>query len=158
MKIELPRDVKRPGQMCILVFGGREFADENIIFDALDRALMQCEARDLHLIVVQGGATGADAIAKAWVDYQDGTVDGFTEPADWDDLSHADAVIRTRNGKKYDAKAGYRRNQLMIDKYDPDYYIAAPGGGGTADMTKRCKAAGLPGVAFTAKSFGQLPL
>lgn len=31
-------------------------------------------------------------------------------PAAWDDLSHPDARIRTKNGRKYDANAGLRRN------------------------------------------------
>lgn len=149
MKIELPRDVKRHGHMCVVVYGGRDFKEENVLFDALDWCLMQCEARDLHLTIVQGGARGADRIARRWAEYQDGIVTGVTENAEWDDLSHPDAVIRVRNGKKYDANAGFRRNQLMIDKYKPDYFISAPGGNGTADMTKRCRVASIPGVALS---------
>jgi hypothetical protein len=101
-----------------------------VIFEALDCALMQCEERDLRLLIVEGGATGADALARAWANYQDGSVDLATERADW-----------RLNGKA----AGPRRNQLMIDKYNPDFYISVPGGRGTADMTRRCQEAAIPG-------------
>lgn len=145
MKIELPREVKRVGRVCIVVFGGRNFKDENLLFEALDLALMQCEERGLRLLIVEGGATGADALARAWAEHQDGCCDHVSVPAAWDDLSQPDALIKIRNGKKYDARAGFRRNQLMIDKYDPDYFISVEGGNGTADMTRRCKAAGILG-------------
>ena len=40
--------------------------------------------------------------------------------------------------------AGPLRNQRMIDEGNPDVAIAFPGGRGTADMTRRCEAAGVP--------------
>jgi len=138
MKIELPRDVKRQGHMCVVVYGGREYRKEEVLFDALDQCLMQCEARDLHLTVVQGGARGADRIARRWAEYQDGAVTGITEEADWG----APPPHHNRG-------AGFKRNQTMIDKHQPDYFISVPGGNGTADMAKRCKAAGVPGVALS---------
>jgi predicted Rossmann-fold nucleotide-binding protein len=134
MKIEFPREVKRQGHFVIVVYGGRDFTDENVIFDALDQALMQCEDQGNHLTVVQGGASGADRIAKSWAEYQDGAVTNITENADW---------------KIHGRAAGPRRNQLMIDKYMPDFFISVPGGKGTADMAERCKTAGIPGVKLT---------
>ena len=131
MKVELPREVRHAGHLCIVVFGGRNFQEENVLFEALDTALMQCEERELRLLIVEGGASGADALARAWANYQDGAVDLATERADW-----------RSNGRA----AGPRRNQLMIDKYQPDYFISVPGGKGTADMARRCEAAGIPGL------------
>lgn len=158
MKIELPRDVKCVGRLCVVVFGGRHFHDENLLFEALDNVLMQCEARALRLFVVQGGAPGADTLAHDWAEYQDGHVDCATEMAAWDDLSHPDALIKTRrDGKKYDARAGFRRNQLMIDKYQPDYFISVSGGSGTADMGRRCHAAKIPGVVYRGVDFTGWP-
>lgn len=135
MKIELPKDVKRPGEMCVLVYGGQDFRDEDVIFDALDLALMQCEARNLHLTIVQSGAPGADQIASSWANYQDGEVSLITEQANWN-------VIDRSNWP------GPRHNQLMIDKYNPDYFISVPGNGGAIDMAKRCKKAGIPGAVY----------
>ena len=136
MKMELPREVKRDGHLTIVVFGGRNFDDENLLFEALDLALMQCELRELRLLIVEGGATGADAIARAWAEHQeagDRAVDLVTVRAEW---------------RLYRRSAGPRRNQLMIDKYQPDYFISVPGGPGTADMARRCEAAGIPGCAL----------
>ena len=65
-------------------------------------------------------------------------------PADWSDLSHPGAVIRTSRYGQYDARAGHRRNQSMLDEAAPDYAIAFPGGTGTADMVRRIIAARLP--------------
>ena len=131
MKMELPRDVKRDGYLTIVVFGGRDFNDENLLFEALDTALMQCELRELRLLIVQGGATGADALAREWADHQidgDRAVDLATE-----------------------------RNHLMIDKYQPDYFIAVSGATGTADMSRRCHAAGIPGVVYRGIDFTTWP-
>ena len=43
------------------------YTDEYILFDYLDRLLQQCEDHGFQLVVVQGGADGADAIAREWV-------------------------------------------------------------------------------------------
>ena len=71
MKMELPREVKRDGHLTIVVFGGRNFDDENLLFEALDLALMQCELRELRLLIVEGGATGADAIASGSAEHKE---------------------------------------------------------------------------------------
>lgn len=86
--------------------------------------------------IISGGATGADTVVIDWavVNWLP-----FKEyKADWDDLSHPDAIIRTRrDGSKYDARAGLRRNQKMLDEGKPDMILAFPGGTGTADMVRR---------------------
>jgi len=133
MNIDLPKDLKRPGQICVLVFGGRHFDREEILFHALDLVLMQCEARAVNLTILQGGAPGADQLARDWASYQDGDVELITENAEWQRLGRS---------------AGPKRNQAMLDKYNPDYYVAMPGGPGTADMTQRCKTAGIPGAIY----------
>lgn len=70
-------------------------------------------------------------------------------PADWNDLTQTDALIRVRrDGKRYDAKAGFRRNQRMIDDGKPTLVAAFPGGDGTADMVRRARQAGLHVIAL----------
>lgn len=39
--------------------------------------------------------------------------------------------------------AGVRRNQRMLDSFQPDAFVAFPGGSGTRDMAQRCKKAGV---------------
>jgi len=135
MNITLPAQVNHPGFLFVLVTGGREFNnDEGMLDDALDRVDQLATAAGLAMVVVQGGASGADHIACVWADNQDPPKQCITEHADW---------------RAHGRAAGPRRNQLMIDKHHPDICIAMPGGKGTADMVRRCQAAGIPVFLWT---------
>ena len=136
MKVSLPSRVHRPGTLMVLVTGGRCFVEEFPIHDALDRIEALCDAapRRLELAVLQGGAAGADRIAREWAWHNNIRI--ITERADW-----------TRLGKA----AGPLRNQRMIDKYQPDICLAFPSdpiGPGTADTMQRCRAAAIPVFAY----------
>lgn len=128
--------------MRILVCGGRHFTDRN----AVARALAPYKPKPIQNVsehkIIHGGASGADKLAGEWAECFGVPFREF--PANWTDLSHPDAVIRTRpDGTKYDVKAGTRRNQRMIDEGNPDICIAFPGGVGTADMVRRARKAGI---------------
>lgn len=122
-----------------MVTGGRKFADTALI----DRALSAVQRKHGIAALIEGEATGADKLSKKWAERNGVPVVPF--PAKWTDLSHPDAVIRTRgDGTKYDARAGTRRNQQMIDEGAPDAAVAFPGGTGTADMVERLDKARVP--------------
>ncbi|QFT69664.1 hypothetical protein FIU93_22965 [Labrenzia sp. THAF35] len=128
-----------PKPVRVVVFGGRDFRDQ----DMMDAALDDFERDIGFAVLIEGEAQGADLRAKAWAKKRGIPVEPY--PADWDDLSHPDARVRTRrNGTEYDAAAGGRRNQQMIDEGRPDCGIVFPGGSGTADMKDRCELAGIP--------------
>ena len=57
----------RPGYLAVLVSARPGYTDEYTLFERLDRLLQECEERGLRMAVVQGGADGADAIAREWV-------------------------------------------------------------------------------------------
>ena len=107
----------------ILVTGGRDYADQAMLFGALD---MQAEQTGIFTII-QGGANGADRLARMWCHSRKVRYDNY--PADWRTPGRA---------------AGPIRNQQMIDEGKPTRVFAFPGGRGTADMVRRAKAAGLP--------------
>ena len=65
--MHLPDIARSPGRLTVMICGGCCYTDEYILFDYLDRLLQQCEDHGLQLVVVQGGADGADAIAREWV-------------------------------------------------------------------------------------------
>jgi len=125
--------------MRLVVTGGRNFTDTRRIFSALD----ELHSR-LHIaLLIEGEAPGLDTRARVWAVRNGVTVQPC--PAPWDEVDHPDAVVRyTRGGKPYDARAGTRRNQQMIDDHKPDYGLVFPGGSGTADMRSRIVAAGIP--------------
>lgn len=125
----------------VLVCGGRDY--DNLEY-------MKIKLRELFdvddtVTLIHGDANGADRLSeKALEGYFRGGFEVKRFPADWHDLSHRDALIRTRrDGTKYDARAGYRRNQKMLAEGSPAFVVAFPGGKGTADMVRQAKAAGI---------------
>lgn len=126
--------------MRVLVCGGREFRDWEWMFQTLDRLSKNLGGIEM---IVHGAAPGADSWADTWA--KDRGIEVKPEEADWSNISHPDAVIRYHpNGEPYDAKAGHRRNRLMLDKWEPDLVVAFPGGKGTSGMVKLAKDAGVP--------------
>lgn len=119
----------------VLVCGGRTFGEDN----HLDALAASAYLSDMHKakpisLVVEGGATGADALARTWCDFA--RVSCCTMRADW---------------ARYGRSAGPRRNEKMLsyllqnrDNGADVLVVAFPGGRGTADMVARAKGAGLP--------------
>lgn len=127
------------GPYRVVVFGGRDFNDQSMLESALDDFHRDCGIA----VLIEGEARGADLRAKTWAKKRGAPVEEY--PAPWDDITHPDARVMTRrDGKKYDANAGPRRNQQMIDEGRPDCGIAFPGGVGTANMRDKCELAGVP--------------
>jgi len=140
--------------MKAIVSGGRDYIDQVAFFREMDRIHAD---RNIKLVIEGGQRTrdrqkgiigGADYWAYMWASSR--MVAVVREDADWSDLSHPDARIKSRrDGSKYDANAGPRRNQRMIDKYNPDAAIIFRGGTGTADMTRRAYECGLEVIKVT---------
>jgi hypothetical protein len=110
--------------MKILVCGGRDYTDIRTLFKVLNECIPNYPP-PYALEIIQGGAKGADFLAKCWAASLGINHTEFR--ADW---------------KQYGKKSGMIRNQAMLD-YGPDLVIAFPGGVGTADMVRRAEAAGI---------------
>jgi hypothetical protein len=108
--------------MKILVCGGRDYTNRARVYAELDAL------REKHdvIIVIQGGAQGADRLARGWCIERHSEL--WNYHADWE---------------KHGKAAGPIRNQRMLDDGKPDLVLAFPGGRGTADMVKRAEAAGV---------------
>lgn len=116
-------------KLTIMVTGGRKFADKATLFRILTAIL----TRNLgtKIVVMHGGARGADAIASEWVGCAScWPVSERVFRADWQTLG------------KY---AGPTRNSAMVAAC-PDVCVAMPGGPGTADAVRKCREAGIPVV------------
>lgn len=107
----------------IIVCGGKKYADRERLFAELDLIAKVYGP----LVIIQGGGSGADALAREWARHH--RVELVTMPAEWE-----------RHGKA----AGTIRNQQMIDLCSPDAVVAFPGGRGTRDKLWRARAVGLP--------------
>lgn len=111
--------------MKLLVFGGRDFNDRDAVFKALDAVDRK---RTIYLIV-EGGATGADTLAREWA---------AERGACW-----LEFPVTAKDWREKGAAAGPLRNAEMLLLAAPDGAVQFPGGSGTADMRKRCDKAGV---------------
>ncbi len=135
--------------MRILVCGGRTYDDRDLVWRTLD----DYQRYYGSITIIQGGATGADALAKEWC-YRQSNVTLISVPANWGDLSHPDALICTHaDGSKYDANAGIRSYAEMLDE-KPDLVLAFPGNKGTRDMLHRAEDAKKKGMPIEIKKVG----
>lgn len=101
----------------IVVTGGRSYSDGETVRTTLDRIGPS--------FIAQGGASGADYLARWWA--WGHNVPCRTFKAQWRAL-----------GKR----AGPLRNQAMLDEVRPDVVVAFPGERGTADCCRRAEAGG----------------
>lgn len=85
----------------VIVTGSRDWADEEAIYRALDDS---CAS-----LVIEGGARGADAIARQWA----------KETGTKNRTFHA-------NWLKYGRRAGPLRNKLMLNAYPDAIVLAFP--------------------------------
>ncbi|MDA8301927.1 MAG: DUF2493 domain-containing protein [Actinomycetota bacterium] len=110
--------------MKVLVCGGRDFADYGWLAEVLDKLWQEAGG---ELLVMHGGACGADALAGSWA------------------MSHKlPRLVFRAEWERYGRRAGPLRNQRMLDEARPDLVVAFPGGRGTADMVARALRAGVP--------------
>jgi len=101
--------------MKVLVCGGRDFSDKTLLWNSLDAL----HNKTPITIIIQGGARGADFLAKQWATEK--AISCVTYEADWS--SHG-------------ASAGAIRNIKMAREAKPDLVLAFPGGRGTKHMIK----------------------
>lgn len=111
-----------PQPHVVLVCGGRDFAPSKHLMTYLDG---YHAVRPITLLV-QGGARGADRMAKTWAIAS--SVKQVQYDADWHQFGKA---------------AGPERNKRMLAHAKPDVVIAFPGGAGTAHMTRIAREAGV---------------
>lgn len=109
--------------MRVLVCGGRDYKD----IDNVYRVLNEIDGKTRITAVIQGGATGADELARQWA--KTVGITPKTYKADW---------------TKYGKAAGPIRNSQMAKESQADLCIAFPGGSGTADMVAKAKRADIP--------------
>ena len=123
--------------MRFIVCGGRDYNDKEFLYSALNK-LHKSVGIDC---VIQGGAPGADFLAKCWA--KDNSVEMQEFKAEW----HI-----------FGREAGPKRNTRMLMEGQPDGVVAFPRangdmGPGTANMARKAQEAGLK-VWFPADNVG----
>lgn len=112
--------------MRIIVCGGRDFRNAAYVFSSLDKLHSEWPITEL----MQGGATGADALARDWAISKG--IKRWVCHADWE---------------KHGKAAGPLRNARMLE-WKPDAVVAFPGGRGTANMISQARAAGVTVIEY----------
>lgn len=107
--------------MKILVCGGRDFNDYTKLKTNLDKIIPEGK----H-VIIDGAAWGADYLAFGYAQKHGHISERY--PAKW---------------HKYGKRAGYLRNQQMLDEGKPDLVVAFPGGVGTQMMIGLATKAGV---------------
>ncbi len=107
--------------MKVLITGGRDFDDS----DLLQQTLNRLHAATPFTCLIHGAAKGADHLAGAWANANG--IEEIACPADW---------------KRHGRGAGPARNKLMLEEHQPDLVVAFPGGKGTAHMVGLAEKAG----------------
>ena len=107
--------------MRLLITGGRNFDDRDLMWATLDRL----HAEHHFTLLIHGDARGADRLASEWASERG--IEVLACPADW---------------KRYGRGAGPMRNRQMLGEH-PDLVVAFPGGAGTSNMIEIARKAGL---------------
>jgi hypothetical protein len=116
--------------LTVIVTGGRDYADREALYKVLDKL----HSAHHVTLIIEGGASGADALASAWA--KERKVPTKRVKADWE-----------RHGNA----AGPIRNKQMLERFKPDAVVAFDGGVGTADCVEQAVSRGIycfgPGMA-----------
>lgn len=122
--------------MRVLVTGARDYNDYRAVATCLTGYLILARDRGEKLVVIEGGATGADQLARSWASLEDDYspyVELITVEAEWDRL-----------GKR----AGPARNTKMLKEHKPSVVLAfhddLEWSLGTKDCVKKAKKYGIP--------------
>ena len=131
------RPVDHPTHLRVLVCGGRNYPDKHRVHAELDQLASEHPMR--RLVIISGGAQGADAHAETWSSSR-----------------RAATVVFRAQWRQFGRSAGPRRNQAMLN-YGVDLVLAFPGGPGTADMVRRAAATGISVRTITPSTPDQHP-
>jgi hypothetical protein len=116
---------------CYIVCGGRDFADYPLVCSTLDnlRASFDGDFR-----IIQGGAKGADRLAKQWA--RERLISYYQYDANWE--KHGKAAGPIRNTEMLRRLLDFR----LLLPYNIGV-VAFPGGTGTANMIDQARKANI---------------
>jgi len=123
--------------MKVIIAGSREINKFSVVVDAIEASGWKDQITE----IVQGDCHGVDSLAAAYA--QANEIPCISFPAKWDDLKAPGAIIRSRNGKKYNLRAGFDRNKEMAKYAEALIAVWDGESGGTADMILEAHRRGL---------------
>jgi hypothetical protein len=126
--------------MKLIIAGGRNFDDYELLHKNVVQFLV--DHQNGGVIILSGGADGADALGERFADEYGWEVD--LHNARWNDLSVEPCVIKHRqDGTKYNVLAGLNRNTEMAKQATHCICFWDGKSTGTKDMIGKAKQYGL---------------
>ena len=134
--------------MKVIIAGSRQIMDYQLVSAVISNTLSKHNIQITE--VVSGCAGGVDTLGEQWAVEHGIKVEPF--PAEWDDLTVPNALIRTNKyGKEYNARAGFQRNDSMAQYGDVLIAIWDGKSRGTRDMIKNAKSRNLAVYVYITK-------
>lgn len=127
--------------MKVIVAGSRTILDYQLVSAVISNTLSKYNIQITE--IVSGCADrGVDTLGEQWALANGVKVEPF--PAEWDDLTVPNALIRTNKyGKEYNVRAGFQRNEAMARYANVLIAIWDGKSRGTKDMIKAAKSRNL---------------
>jgi hypothetical protein len=100
--------------MKIIVAGSRDCTDRKLIYEAIEEGIKELGK---PTCILHGDCRGVDKIAEDWA--KENGVNYISYPADWNNVKCQGALIKervnpwTKKKEKYNANAGFQRNEKM---------------------------------------------
>lgn len=115
--------------MKVIIAGSRSITDYQTVKKILDKIDIEMGE------IVSGCAQGVDTLGEWYADQYGIPVKRFH--ADWENLKAPGAVIKEKRGRRYNASAGFQRNEAMARYADALVLIWDGKSKGSADMLRR---------------------
>jgi len=119
--------------MKVIIAGSRDITDYKLITEAIKNSGFDIDE------VVCGMASGIDILGASYA--QEKEIPPKEMPANWYDLTKP-CILKYKNGKPYNALAGFKRNEQMAS-YADALILIHHNTKGSLDMLKRAKKHGL---------------
>jgi len=98
----------------VIIAGSRGFNNYDLLKSKCDQYFQNLNKAEIEIVC--GGATGADNLGLEYA--KEKNIKFSEHPANWNDLSEPCVIKYTSKGNKYNALAGFKRNEDMAKYSD----------------------------------------
>ena len=120
----------------VIIAGSRGIEDYNLLCEIVEKAIKILKIKPTE--IVSGAAKGVDMLGEKWA--RDNGVNLVQFYAKWNDTKNCEFMPKfNAQGKAYNPRAGFDRNQEMAEYADALIAINIGDTPGTNDMVKRAK-------------------
>lgn len=127
----------------ILIAGTRSYDDTDHFNKTMEEIIGSFKGKGEVAFISGAAPSGADKLIIDWCVEHNYPCCLFK--ADWDNIDTKEAIVKTNSsGKKYNAMAGFERNEQMAEYASQGYLFWDKKSSGTKDMLARLKAKHIP--------------